>query len=44
MYTILLDNKLHLAPLDKNIHRVLDIGTGTGKGTAFHADESLVWV
>jgi methylase of polypeptide subunit release factors len=27
---ILLDNELHLAPIDKNVQNVLDVGTGTG--------------
>lgn len=26
----LMDNKLHLAPLDSNIQRAVDLGTGTG--------------
>jgi hypothetical protein len=30
MVRILLDNKLHLAPIGKNPHRILDLGTGTG--------------
>jgi methylase of polypeptide subunit release factors len=27
---ILLGDKLHLAPIGKNPHRILDLGTGTG--------------
>jgi methylase of polypeptide subunit release factors len=30
VYSILLDGKLHLAPIDDNLQRVLDLGTGTG--------------
>ena len=30
MMTIRLGNRLHLAPIGKNLHRVLDLGTGTG--------------
>lgn len=30
MYTMMLDNKLFLAPIDPNPQQVLDIGTGTG--------------
>jgi ubiquinone/menaquinone biosynthesis C-methylase UbiE len=26
-----LNTKLHLAPVDMNIHNVLDVGTGTGR-------------
>lgn len=35
MYTLLLGNKLYLAPLERNIQQALDIGTGT-VSTAFH--------
>jgi hypothetical protein len=30
LITIRLDNRLHLAPIGKNPHRILDLGTGTG--------------
>ncbi|KAF4974129.1 hypothetical protein FZEAL_8939 [Fusarium zealandicum] len=30
IYSLILDGKLHLAPIDKNSQRVLDLGTGTG--------------
>lgn len=30
IYSILLDGKLHLAPIGANPQRVLDLGTGTG--------------
>lgn len=30
IYKILLGGELHLAPLSKNVQRVLDLGTGTG--------------
>jgi hypothetical protein len=30
LVTIRLDGKLHLAPIGKNPHRILDLGTGTG--------------
>jgi hypothetical protein len=30
MYTLMLENKLFLAPIDLNPQQVLDIGTGTG--------------
>ena len=33
------DGKLHLAPLSKNIERVLDVGTGTGIWAIDFADE-----
>jgi methylase of polypeptide subunit release factors len=29
-YSLLLEGKLHLAPVDPNAQRVLDLGTGTG--------------
>lgn len=29
-YLLLLDNKLHLAPIGPNPTRILDVGTGTG--------------
>ncbi|KAI1247603.1 hypothetical protein MGN70_011493 [Eutypa lata] len=37
--TLLLDGKLHLAPLRKDIQKVLDIGTGTGIWAIDFADE-----
>jgi ubiquinone/menaquinone biosynthesis C-methylase UbiE len=30
LFHLLMDGKLHLAPISKNPQRVLDIGTGTG--------------
>lgn len=30
IYGLILDGKLQKAPIDQNIQRVLDIGTGTG--------------
>lgn len=30
MCLVTLDNKLYLSPLDENIKRVLDVGTGAG--------------
>ncbi|KAM0346948.1 hypothetical protein ACHAO7_011630, partial [Fusarium culmorum] len=30
IYSLILDEKLHLAPINKNPQRVLDLGTGTG--------------
>lgn len=30
LYLLLLDGRLHLAPIGKNPQRILDIGTGTG--------------
>ena len=30
IYRLMLDGKLHRAPIDKNVQRVLDLGTGTG--------------
>lgn len=30
MYTLMLDGKLFLAPIDPNPQQVLDVGTGTG--------------
>ncbi|KAF7547507.1 hypothetical protein G7Z17_g7670 [Cylindrodendrum hubeiense] len=30
IYTLLLEGKLHLAPIGENVQRVLDLGTGTG--------------
>lgn len=30
IYSLMLDGKLHLAPIDKNSQRILDLGTGTG--------------
>ncbi|KAF5983936.1 s-adenosyl-l-methionine-dependent methyltransferase [Fusarium coicis] len=39
-YTLLLfDDKLHLAPVDKNPQKILDIGTGTGIWAIDMADE-----
>ncbi|PNP83638.1 hypothetical protein FNYG_03201 [Fusarium nygamai] len=39
-YTLLLfDDKLHLAPIDKNPQKILDIGTGTGIWAIDMADE-----
>ncbi|RYP39845.1 hypothetical protein DL767_001964 [Monosporascus sp. MG133] len=37
--TLQLDGKLHTAPLDKNIQKVLDVGTGTGIWAIDFADE-----
>ncbi|KAF4974220.1 hypothetical protein FZEAL_8858 [Fusarium zealandicum] len=37
--TLLLDGKLHLAPLKKDIQKVVDIGTGTGIWAIDFADE-----
>ncbi|KAJ3542215.1 hypothetical protein NM208_g4210 [Fusarium decemcellulare] len=37
--TLLLDNKLHMAPLKKDIKKVIDIGTGTGIWAIDFADE-----
>ncbi|RYO76363.1 hypothetical protein DL766_006674 [Monosporascus sp. MC13-8B] len=37
--TLLLDGKLHGAPLNKNIQKVLDVGTGTGIWAVDFADE-----
>ena len=39
MCTLILENKLHLAPLGKTIQKVLDIGTGTGIWAIDFADE-----
>lgn len=39
MCTLILENKLHLAPLGGNIQKVLDIGTGTGIWAIDFADE-----
>ena len=30
LVTLRLDDRLHLAPIGQNIHRILDLGTGTG--------------
>ena len=32
IFNMTLEGKLHLAPIGDSPHRVLDIGTGTGKG------------
>lgn len=39
MCTLILDNKLYLAPIEKNVQKVLDIGTGTGIWAIDFADE-----
>ncbi|KAF9886622.1 hypothetical protein FE257_011262 [Aspergillus nanangensis] len=39
MFTMLLDNRLLLAPIDKNIQKALDVGTGTGIWAIDFADE-----
>jgi len=39
MCTLILDNKLYLAPIEKNIQKALDIGTGTGIWAIDFADE-----
>ncbi|GAB1211559.1 hypothetical protein ATERTT37_000682 [Aspergillus terreus] len=39
MFTMLLDNRLVLAPINKNIQNVLDVGTGTGIWAIDFADE-----
>lgn len=39
MYTMMLDNKLFLAPIDPNPQQVLDVGTGTGIWAIDFADE-----
>jgi len=31
LYTLLLDEKLFLAPIERNPQRILDLGTGSGK-------------
>ncbi|KAF9878728.1 mRNA 3'-end-processing protein YTH1 [Colletotrichum karsti] len=36
---ILLDDKLYLAPIDENVEKVLDVGTGTGIWAMDFADE-----
>lgn len=41
MFTLLLGNKLHLAPIKRDVQKVLDIGTGT-VSTASHL-EALFW-
>ncbi|KAL1979526.1 hypothetical protein VTN96DRAFT_5669 [Rasamsonia emersonii] len=39
IYKILLGGELHLAPLSKNVQRVLDLGTGTGIWALDFADQ-----
>ncbi|PVH84833.1 SAM dependent methyltransferase [Cadophora sp. DSE1049] len=39
MCTLILDNKLYLAPIEKTIQKALDIGTGTGIWAIDFADE-----
>ncbi|KNG87492.1 UMTA methyltransferase family protein [Aspergillus nomiae NRRL 13137] len=39
IYSLLLERKLHLAPLDESPKRVLDLGTGTGLWAIDFADE-----
>jgi SAM-dependent methyltransferase len=39
LFGLTLDGKLHLAPIDKDLHNVLDIGTGTGIWAIEFADE-----
>ncbi|EAU35311.1 conserved hypothetical protein [Aspergillus terreus NIH2624] len=39
MFTMLLDNRLVLAPINKSIQNVLDVGTGTGIWAIDFADE-----
>ncbi|KAH8704059.1 S-adenosyl-L-methionine-dependent methyltransferase [Talaromyces proteolyticus] len=39
MFTLLLENKLFLAPIDAHVQRVLDVGTGTGIWAIDFADE-----
>ncbi|KAM0317957.1 hypothetical protein ACHAPQ_010840 [Fusarium lateritium] len=40
IYTLLLDGRLFLAPIDDQAHRVLDLGTGTGIWAIDFADEN----
>ena len=39
MYLLVLEGKLHLAPISKDIERALDLGTGTGIWAIDFADE-----
>ncbi|KAF2099340.1 S-adenosyl-L-methionine-dependent methyltransferase [Rhizodiscina lignyota] len=39
MYLLTLDGKLHLAPIENNPHRILDVGTGTGIWAIDMADQ-----
>ncbi|KAF3120694.1 hypothetical protein TWF703_002352 [Orbilia oligospora] len=39
MSTLLFDGKLHFAPISRNPHRILDLGTGSGKWAVDAADE-----
>ncbi|KAL6411674.1 UMTA methyltransferase family protein [Ilyonectria robusta] len=39
IYTLMLDGQLQLAPIGKNIQRVLDLGTGTGIWAMTFADD-----
>ena len=43
IYSILLDGKLHLAPIDENPQRVLDLGTGTGIWAIDFAEWVKTW-